>query len=137
METKMATLTQLQIDAIRGAWCRETSADPAKWTPDNAAYGQCAVTALVVQDFVGGRLMRASVGGVSHYWNDGLADLTFEQFPSGAMFDGWPLERDRAYVLGFPATAERYLLLKARVLQGLELHNPSVSESGHPGDGQA
>ena len=50
--------------------------------------GQCAVTALVVQDFLGGELIRAFVCGESHYWNrlpDGSElDLTADQF---ALYD--------------------------------------------------
>jgi hypothetical protein len=49
--------------------------------------GQCAVTALVVQDYLGGVLLRAVVPGYgSHYWNGlpgiGEIDLTRAQFAS-------------------------------------------------------
>ena len=77
---------------IRGAWSA-ASCDPvdlAQWSPQNPARGQCAVTALVVQELVGGDLLLAEVQnhdgsrqGV-HYWNrlaGGLEiDLTREQF---------------------------------------------------------
>ena len=78
--------------AIRGAWSA-ASCDPVdlpQWSPQNPARGQCAVTALVVQELVGGDLLLAevrrddgSLQGV-HYWNrleGGLEiDLTREQF---------------------------------------------------------
>lgn len=110
---------------IRLAWSRETSADPDGWTPENPAYGQCAVTALAVQDELGGELRRAVVNGVSHYWNllpDGRhLDLTLSQFESPLRYepDAKGESRDRAYVLSFPETAERYeLLTSANVAVG-------------------
>ncbi len=100
-----------------GAWCSATSADPEHWTEDNPALGQCAVTALIVQDRFGGILVRAENEGVSHYWNrlaGGIeVDLTRSQFETWN--PGAELERDRDYVLSFPATLRRYELLKARL----------------------
>ena len=100
---------------IRRSWSADTSAYPA-WTSGNPASGQCAVTALVVQDHLGGLLLRAEVGSVSHYWNLVGAeevDLTREQFPefkpTGTM------ARSRHYVLSFTGTAHRYEKLKMRV----------------------
>ncbi len=55
---------------VRKAWCAQTSADPDNWTPENPAWGQCAVTALVIQDLCGGELLRTTVGGISHYLNE-------------------------------------------------------------------
>lgn len=104
--------------AIREAWCLATSADPAAWRLDNPAWGQCAVTALLVQDVQGGDLLRSTVRGVSHYWNrlpDGtILDLTLEQF-GGDLPDAEPIVRDREYVLSFPETVTRYELLRERV----------------------
>jgi len=99
--------------AITNAWCRETSSDPANWTPDNPAWGQCAVTALAVQDNCGGELLRSTVRGISHYWNlldegKNELDLTLCQFGDGASYDAPPVVRSREYVLGFPETRMRY-----------------------------
>jgi hypothetical protein len=100
------------------AWSAGTSAEPTNWTPGNAAWGQCAVTALVVQDALGGVLVRADVDGVAHYWNrldDGReVDLTREQFGPDADIPAGE-ERDRSYVLSFSDTARRYKLLKRRL----------------------
>ena len=106
------------IESVRRAWSSETSADPATWTVDNPASGQCAVTSLVVQDAFGGELLRSTVGGVSHYWNrlpDGTElDLTLEQF--GGVRPDEPGEvRARDYVLSFTETARRYALLRKRM----------------------
>lgn len=105
---------------VRGAWSRSTSADPERWSEVNPAWGQCAVTALVVQDHLGGVLLRDEIEGVSHYWNglpDGTElDLTIEQFgfvessPTGE-------ERSRAYVLSFPSTLKRYRQMQQRLRQ--------------------
>lgn len=100
---------------LEDSWTRETSADPVHWSAENSAYGQCAVSALVVQDHFGGELLRARVDGISHYWNrlpTGLeVDLTRKQFGSNP--DVPPGEiKSREFVLSFPETADRYLSLR-------------------------
>ena len=91
------------------------------WDSRNRAFNQCAVTALIVQDYFGGELLRCPMtDGGSHYWNrvDGdEVDLTASQF---AWIEPQPLKdqavvRDRAYVLSFPDTARRYRILQRRV----------------------
>jgi ADP-ribose pyrophosphatase YjhB (NUDIX family) len=94
MSTVHRSLDALE-NAIRASWCVWTSdpVDQARWSESNPAWGQCASTALVVQDLVGGDLLVAEVhatDGASagvHYWNR-LAgshelDLTSEQFHDG------------------------------------------------------
>lgn len=80
---------------IQKAWSRRTSADGSGWRPSNAAHGQCAVTALIVQDFLNGEIVRtvASLpqgGKVSHYLNllpnGQLLDLTASQFHRETVF---------------------------------------------------
>jgi uncharacterized protein (DUF952 family) len=77
---------------IRASWSRETCdpVDHDAWSPENPSRGQCAVTALVVQDLCGGELLLAEVRHADgsrqglHYWNrlgEGVElDLTREQF---------------------------------------------------------
>lgn len=103
--------------ALRRAWSAETAAN-CIWSSRVPSRGQCAVTALVIQDFLGGELLRTEVDGVSHYWNrlaDGSeVDLTrsqFEQFVPAEI-----QTRPRAYVLLYPDTCRRYRLLRNRVL---------------------
>jgi hypothetical protein len=105
--------------AIRHAWAADTSVDPA-WSSTCPARGQCAVTALVVQDYLGGQLVRAEVDGISHYWNrisEEEVDLTREQFVGFAPVD--INSRSRYYILSFSDTAKRYETLKARVAVAL------------------
>jgi hypothetical protein len=70
---------------FRNAWTAET-AHPAyrdKWSPDNPSVGQCAVTALIVQELLGGDIYSCKVGRSSHFVNiinDEIYDLTAEQF---------------------------------------------------------
>jgi hypothetical protein len=85
-------LTLHEVEAaIRGSWSVETCdpTDEENWTPENPSLGQCAVTALVVHDLLGGELLEAEVHYTDgtrqgfHYWNR-LAgvdiDLTRAQF---------------------------------------------------------
>jgi hypothetical protein len=114
---------------IRSAWTAATSADE-NWTPDNPALGQCAVTALIIQDLLGGQLLRGMFGDVSHYWNllpDGTqVDATRDQFPEGSeiVTDG---VRPRAYVLSFEPTRLRYEALRAAVLDEMAGRDKEVS----------
>jgi hypothetical protein len=75
------------------------------------------VTALVVQDLLGGELIRCETSMGSHYFNrfeDGSElDLTREQF-TGELEASRQEVRTREYVLGFEATRRRYELLRDR-----------------------
>lgn len=110
-------------------WDAETSADPDNYERvGRPSYGQCAVTALVVQDLVGGDLLRVEVTDkvpygqvgktVSHYYNllpDGTElDATRDQFDSFIPGDNVtePELRTREYVMSHPATVQRYDQLK-------------------------
>jgi hypothetical protein len=57
---------QIQVDrrrsggSARAAWGPET-ADPGEWKPANPSSCQCAITMLVVHDYLGGELLSADV----------------------------------------------------------------------------
>ena len=116
---RAVTLGELER-AIRESWTREVSEQPEKWSDDNPAYGCCAVTAMVVRDYLGGELV---IGGVvkdgarvdRHVWNvlpSGLAvDLSRDQFRDGEQYEA-PAPLNEPMVDG---TQERYELLAARV----------------------
>jgi hypothetical protein len=106
---------------LEQAWAAETSYEPNRWTSKNPAWGQCAVSALVVQDHFGGELLHGLVAGHEHYWNrirgGREVDLTQHQFPQDA---GAPSKVDvqtREFVLSFPATRRRYDRLLDRLRQ--------------------
>lgn len=69
---------------LQQCWSAETSVDPENWSEENPAWGQCAVTAMVVFQYLGGQIIRGEYEGGSHYWNrldDGTElDLTLSQF---------------------------------------------------------
>lgn len=101
--------------ALRRAWARDTSTD-SEWSGQCPSRGQCAVTALVVQDYLGGRLLRADVEGISHYWNrvaNTDIDLTRDQFAEFSPVN--VTERGRDYVLSFRDTLIRYETIQKRV----------------------
>lgn len=103
---------------LSDAWSRGTSADPEHWTTDNPALGQCAVSALIIQDLLGGQLLRTEINHVSYYWNTLMngqqVDVTIQQF--GKIWARGEIKvRDREYVLSFPDTVLRYEMLKKRL----------------------
>jgi hypothetical protein len=108
------TLSDLE-KALLEAWARETSADPDAWSEENRAWGQCAVTALLVQDIFGGVILRGEIGSTSHYWNllpsGDEVDLTKRQFVTPVdVVNTQPRTRD--YLLSHPDTARRYRRLR-------------------------
>ncbi|MFM9278772.1 YunG family protein [Paenibacillus jiagnxiensis] len=66
--------------ALLESWSLQTS---SKWTTDNPACGQCGVTALVVQDRLGGEILKTMTAGGWHYYNrvnNNVYDFTASQF---------------------------------------------------------
>jgi hypothetical protein len=89
------TLADIE-QAIRHSWSLDTCApgDRPRWHAGNPARGQCGVTALVVNDLLGGDLVRGEVhidGQRTdfHWWNRFAGgvdiDLTREQFTAEEM----------------------------------------------------
>ena len=116
---------EYQRNLFLASFSKETSSDPDNWRSDDPARGQCAVAALLVWDFYGGEILRASLEKVpgyegmrSHYWNrlpSGLeVDFTADQF-KGKARDLVPRGevRTREYLLENPKTKARYELLKS------------------------
>ena len=67
-------------DRIARCWSASTA---STYTIANPAFSQCSVTALVVQDHLGGMILKTSVRGQWHFYNlvDGeRVDLTSSQF---------------------------------------------------------
>lgn len=94
----------------------------AQWSKDNPTFGMCAITALVLQDYLGGEIYKVSVGGVSHYFNliGGEAiDLTAEQFGYEINYNN-KTQADRSEMLPKRSTEKRYLELRRRVEDRLD-----------------
>ncbi len=108
---------------LQRSWSKETCypLDQKDWTPENPAFGQCAITALIVQDYFDGELLYCK--RYYHYWNrlpdNREIDLSHSQFPQGVTRNIDEI-RSREYVLESDsakkaATLERYKILKQRV----------------------
>jgi hypothetical protein len=126
------TLAQLE-QAIRESWSLDTADEDNDWSPENPSCGQCDITSLVVQDFLGGELLAADVyhGGKrieGHMWNrlgSGIeVDLTREQFRRGEVV-GEPVVRPRPPTIDADHPRyhryEKYLVLSERVRARLGL----------------
>ncbi|MFJ8544998.1 hypothetical protein ACIRFH_23780 [Streptomyces sp. NPDC093586] len=140
----MATITLSDIEkALRSGWGADTCApeDVGGWRPDNPARGQCGVTALIVNDLLGGELVRGEVrveGELAdyHWWNRFAGvevDLTREQFgPEERVGPGTIVERPP----GPPGRCrEQYELLRHRALTHLGLPAEDA-EAGQPGSAE-
>ncbi|MEE1927403.1 hypothetical protein V1J52_04260 [Streptomyces sp. TRM 70351] len=115
--------------AIRGSWSAETCTPEyrARWSPDNPARDQCGVTAMVLNDLLGGELLRGEVRVKGertdyHWWNRlGMGveiDLTREQFrPEETVTEGVVIPRPPDSEIR--RLREEYALLRTRVLERL------------------
>lgn len=116
------------INALHDSWMAETSNDATKWSGDNPARGQCVVSSLVVQNYLGGDLRRYRVSGAgineTHYCNvleDGtVLDTTASQYTGPVTlridpvdFSGYASVREKR--LAEDDTRKRYELLLSRV----------------------
>jgi len=65
--------------AFKQAWIKDTAYPDAKeeWSKNNKALGQCVLTALIIYDLYGGRLILDKVN--FHIWNE-LPDGTQQDF---------------------------------------------------------
>jgi len=101
---------------IEMSWSKESSYSSSQqlWSCSNPSLGQCAVTALIVNDFMGGKIMRCMCGNISHYYNlinGNIVDFTASQF-NGEIPDYINgQERSREYLLSNNDTKDRYLIL--------------------------
>ena len=121
---KYMTLWEFE-EILKASWTKETSIDK-NWSEDNVSLGQSAVTALVVNDYFGGKIMRCMTSTKSHYYNilnDGclLVDFTREQFGDEMPHYEAGEERTREYLLSNENTKSRYLKLLKNVKEYLEL----------------
>lgn len=109
--------------AIRVCWDKDTCYPPMQdeWSEDNPACGQCYAVTLVVNDYLGGDILRYYFDeGADHFCNliEGeVVDLTREQF-------------DKDEVFPEPVVVKRkdakdtivYLILKKRVADYFDSH---------------
>ena len=106
---------------LQRSWSVETG---RHWRSDNPACGQCGVTALVVQDELGGEILKTAVNGTWHFYNwikGSRVDFTMSQFESPIAYDDVPSDRAEAMNDTSP---EQYHFLCERVTGGMNRVDP-------------
>ncbi|HVB42681.1 MAG TPA: hypothetical protein VNF47_08255 [Streptosporangiaceae bacterium] len=132
-------LTEIE-HAVRRSWSADTCPPEsrAEWSPGNPARGQCGVTAMVLNDLLGGELIRGEVlvDGEHrdyHWWNrlaTGVEiDLTREQFCADEIVSGGVVV-PRTPVSTWRRLRAEYEVLRCRVQEnlgdgGVELAEPA------------
>ena len=113
-------------DQLSNIWCRQTCAPRMRssWSEDNKTWGQCSITAFLVQDIFGGKVYGIPLkDGSVHCYNevDGcIFDLTSEQFlPEILDYDDNP-EQFREDHFAKAEKYQRYLLLKQKLNDALK-----------------
>ncbi|MGN8231021.1 YunG family protein [Paenibacillus polymyxa] len=102
--------------ALFQAWSLESS---SKWTANNPAAGQCGVTALVVQDRLGGDILRTWLDSGWHYYNrigEDIIDFTRSQFSILPQYQDVYSNREEAFSDTNP---EQYAALNRRLKEFL------------------
>jgi hypothetical protein len=112
---------------LYSAWTALTSNNPPLWTRHYRANGQCAVSALVAQDVLGGDIVNCLATSPygrpeSHYANllaGEMRDFTRIQFPPGTTFSAYApkpktFASTREYLLSDAGTKARYERLAHR-----------------------
>ena len=84
---------------LKTVWSAETASPSEGWSAENPARNHCSVTALVVQDHLGGDILSTRTVGGTHFYNriDGRDwDLTISQFVEPIPYDATPASREKA-----------------------------------------
>ncbi|MEC0721862.1 hypothetical protein P8882_16575 [Bacillus haynesii] len=113
-----------QIEQIMKALYKSWSSDSSsKWSQDNPAKGQCGVTALVVNDVLGGEIRKTKLTEGWHFYNSingKRYDLTVSQFKEDTLYMDIPSNRDEAFS---DTNEKRYSYLKQSVINHLPFSN--------------
>ncbi len=112
-------------DLLSGIWSADTCAPRMRgdWSPDNPTLGQCSITAFLMQDLYGGKVLGVPLGdGNFHCFNvvgDCVFDLTSEQFGSRALdYDNCPEQRREDHFAKVEKR-QRYEVLRGRLMEAL------------------
>lgn len=116
------------IKALHQSWGADTCFDASEWSENNPARGQCVVSSLIVQDYLGGDLLRYEIDEgelhEKHYCNllenGTILDTTGIQYKNPVNMRLKPVNLDgfgsvREKRLSEPETRKRYEILKDRV----------------------
>lgn len=113
-------------ERLKKVWSAETCAPrmQADWSPENPTLGQCSITAFLMQDIYGGKVLGVPLNdGNYHCFNavgDCVFDLTSEQFQGVTLnYNDCP-EQSRETHFAKEEKRQRYELLKQRLLSDNE-----------------
>lgn len=113
-------------DLLCGMWSEDTCAPRmrADWSPENRTLGQCSITAFLLQDIYGGRVLGVPLeDGNFHCFNvvgDCVFDLTSEQFGTTRLdYTDCP-EQKRSVHFAKEEKRQRYENLKKKLMTHLE-----------------
>ena len=113
-------------DLLSSCWCADTCAPRmrADWTQENKTYGQCSITAFLLQDIYGGKVYGLPNGdGSFHCFNEAggcVFDLTSEQFGDRKLnYEDCTLQ-DRKLHFAKAEKLQRYEKLKAMLQAKLD-----------------
>jgi len=116
-----------QIEQIMKALYKSWSSDSSsKWSQDNPAKGQCGVTALVVNDILGGEIRKTKLPEGWHFYNfiNGKRyDLTVSQFKEDILYMDIPSNRNGAFS---DTNKKQYNYLKQSVINHLSFSNSKL-----------
>lgn len=90
------------------------------WDESNKCFGMCAITSLIINDYLAGDICKIHVDGISHYFNlidNTIIDLTSSQFNHNIDYKNYQII-DRQKILT-DDTKDRYNILKARLIKEL------------------
>lgn len=85
------------LDILNRSWSINSS---SKWIKNNPAKGQCGVTALVVNDILGGEIYKTLTSEGWHYYNkinNSYYDLTASQFSAKIKYSNTLSNREEAF----------------------------------------
>ncbi len=116
---KKIIFEELKIE-LEKAWSRETCYPGCQneWNPNNKTLGQCAITSLIINDYLDGKIMKTIVNDIGHYFNlidNEVIDLTVDQFLGIIPNYKDSIEKTREYILENEDTNKRYTILKNKI----------------------
>lgn len=112
-------------DLLCGLWSADTCAPRMRkdWSADNRTLGQCSITAFLMQDLFGGKVLGVPLpDGNFHCFNDVngcVFDLTSEQFGDTALNYADCPEQFRETHFSKAEKRQRYEILRDRLLARL------------------
>lgn len=119
---------ELLQDAIKNAWSIKSS---SKWTIQNPAKGHCGVTALVVNDHLGGEIFKTRLPEGWHFYNiieHQRYDFTLSQFSESIIYEDILSNRNEAFM---DCNEKQYMYLKQKVSKNFKKEADPFSEQPH------